>query len=113
MTDTRSVRRFTGARAMAVGMTLALATVPLAAADAAPQTPPTVNLKAAVQKAAATERLSTTTSPQAAQPAGTPDLQSPSFFKSPLGLAVIAVVGSGAAYAVYSAQHDRIHSTAR
>jgi hypothetical protein len=113
VTDTRSVWHRTGARTIALGVTLALATVPLAAAEAAPQTPPAVNLKAAVQKAASTERLSTTTSPQASQPAGTPDLQSPSFFKTPLGLAVIAVVGAGSAYAIYSAQHDRIHSTAR
>lgn len=113
MTDTRFVWRFTASRAIAVGMTVALATVPIAAAEAAPPPTPAVNLKAAVQKAAATERLSTALSPQASQPAGTPDLQSPSFFKTPLGLAVIAVVGAGSAYAVYSAQHDRIHSTAR
>jgi hypothetical protein len=113
VTDTRSVRRLTKARIVALGLTLALAPMPLAAAEPAPLAPPRVNLKAAVQKAAATTRLSTTAAPQAAQPAGTPDLQSPSFFKTPLGMAVIAVVGAGAAYAVYSTQHDRIHSTAR
>jgi len=107
------VWRFTGARATALGVALALGTIPLAAAEAPPQAPPAINLKAAVQKAATTERLAATTSPQASQPAGTPDLQSPSFFKTPLGMTVIAVVGAGSAYAIYSAQHDRIHSTAR
>jgi len=113
VTDTRMVWRFPAARAMAVSLTLALVTVPLAAAEASPQPPPPVNWKAAVQKAAATEHLSTAQSRQAPQAVGTPDLQSPSFFRTPLGLAVIAVVGAGSAYAVYSAQHDRIHSTAR
>jgi hypothetical protein len=42
-----------------------------------------------------------------------PNLESPSFFKTPLGWAVIAVVGAGSAYAIYWAQHDRIHSPGR
>ena len=40
-------------------------------------------------------------------------LDSPSFFRTPLGVAVIAIVGAGTAYALYSAQHDRIHSATR
>jgi hypothetical protein len=114
MTDTRCVWRRTYARVVAVGMTIALASVPLAAAAADPA-PPSIDLKAAVAKAASTERLaSSTTAPAQTAQQGTamaPD--SKSFFKTPIGIAVIAVVGSGTAYAVYSAQHDRIHSAAR
>jgi hypothetical protein len=109
VTDTPSAWRPTRARLVAIAAVLALAPMPLAAAEATPHTPPTIDLRAAVKKAAATTSLS----PLRAQASNTPDLQSPSFFRTPLGIAVIAVVGSGAAYAVYSAHHDRIHSTAR
>ena len=112
MTDTRCVWRRTYARVVAAGMTIALASVPLAAADPAP---PSINLKAAVAKAASTERLAsnTTARVQTAQQGTAMAPESKSFFKTPLGIAVIAIVGSGTAYAVYSAQHDRIHSTTR
>jgi hypothetical protein len=114
VTDTPSIWGVTRARVVALGVMLALAPFPAAAADTPPQTPSSIDLKAAVRKFAAAERLSKSAS--AAQPAaqaGDAKLQSPSFFKTPLGLAVIAVVGGGAAYAVYSAQHDRIHSAVR
>ena len=113
MTDTRSVWRRTCARVVAAGMTIALASVPLAAAD--PSAPPPINLKAAVAKAASTERLApnTTARVQTAQQGTEIAPDSKSFFKTPLGIAVIAIVGSGTIYAVYSAQHDRIHSTTR
>jgi len=113
MTDTRSVWRRTYARVVAAGMTIALASVPLAAAES--PAPPSVNIKAAVAKAASTERLESapTARIQTAQQGTAMAPESKSFFKTPLGIAVIAVVGSGTAYAVYSAQHDRIHSTTR
>ncbi len=115
MTDTRSVWRRTRARVVAGGMTIALASAPMAAAAADPAAPASINLKAAVAKAASTERLApnTTAREQTAQPGTAMAPESKSFFKTPLGVAVIAVVGSGTAYAVYSAQHDRIHSTTR
>ena len=113
MTDTPSVWRRTYARVVVAGMTIALASVPLAAADSL--LPPSINLKAAVVKAASTERLAsnTTARVQTAQQGTAMAPESKSFFKTPLGVAVIAIVGSGTAYAVYSAQHDRIHSTTR
>jgi len=115
MTDTRSVWRRTCARVVAAGMTIALASVPLAAAAAESPAPPSINLKAAVAKAASTERLESNSSArvQTAQQGTAMAPESKSFFKTPLGIAVIAIVGSGTAYAVYSAQHDRIHSTTR
>ena len=38
-------------------------------------------------------------------------LGSTSFFKKPAGLVVLGVIAAGVGYAVYSASHDRIHST--
>jgi len=35
-------------------------------------------------------------------------LQSKSFFKTPAGMAVVAIMGAGVGYAIYSASHDRI-----
>jgi hypothetical protein len=53
---------------------------------------------------------STTTVAQRSEQSASPAKQSPSFFKTPAGVAVLAVVGAGTGYAIYSAQHDRIHS---
>ena len=113
MSETRLGWRRARARVLAAGLTIALATVPLAAAEADRPAPSPATLKAAIDKAAATERLSSSSSSRAqtAQPAGAPE--SRGFFKTPLGMAVIAIVGAGTGYAVYSAQHDRIHSAQR
>lgn len=35
------------------------------------------------------------------------------FFRSPAGIACVAVLAAGTGYALYSASHDRIHSVAR
>ena len=115
MTDTRGVWRRTFGRVVAAGMTIALASVPLGAAAADSPAPHAINLKAAIAKAASTERLApnTTARVQTAQQGTDMAPESKAFFKTPLGLAVIAIVGSGTVYAVYSAQHDRIHSSTR
>jgi hypothetical protein len=39
--------------------------------------------------------------------------QSGGFFRSPAGIACLAVFAAGTGYALYSASHDRIHSVAR
>ena len=109
------VWRVTCARVAALGVMIVLAPLPIAAAETSQPAPP-LDLKAAVQRIVATERLASIPAAPArdrTQSGGATNLQSPSFFKTPLGLAVIAVVGTGSAYAVYSAQHDRIHSTTR
>lgn len=110
-----SVWRVACARVVAAGVMIVLAPLPIAAAESNQPAPPSFDLRAAVQKIAVTERLASIPAParDRIQSGGATNVQSPSFFKTPLGLAVIAVVGTGAAYAVYSAQHDRIHSPAR
>jgi hypothetical protein len=39
--------------------------------------------------------------------------QSPTFFKTGPGIAVLAIAGAGIGYALYSTSHDRIHSPGR
>jgi len=114
VTETRSGWRGARARIVAAGLTIALAPLPLAAAAESDRPAGSTTLNAAVAKAASSERLaSAATAAQPAQPTGAPSLESKRFFKTPLGMAVIAIVGAGTAYAVYSAQHDRIHSAVR
>jgi len=36
-----------------------------------------------------------------------------SFFKSPIGIAVMGAFATGVGYAVYSTQHDRVHSAGK
>ncbi len=115
-----SVWRSMSTRVIALGVVLAVVPIPVAAAGVGATAAP-VNLHAAVAKAAATEPLVVkpiAAAQQQGQPQGQtaatdPRLQSPSFFKTPLGLAVIGVVGAGVGYAIYSASHDRIHSPVR
>jgi hypothetical protein len=48
-----------------------------------------------------------------AQQGSQPNLGSWSFFKSPVGAAVAAVLAVGVGYAVYSSKHDRIKAPGR
>ena len=101
------------ARLVALAVVIALAPLPLAAAD---QTSPgaTPGIKASVQKAVATVRLQDPAQkPMRAEKSAGPDLTSGSFFKSPAGIAVLCVVAAGAGYAIYSTSHDRVKSQVR
>ncbi len=40
-------------------------------------------------------------------------LNSPSFFKTPVGVVVLAAIAAGTGFAIYSASHDRIKSPGR
>lgn len=112
MTEIRFGWRGARVRVLAAGLTIVLAPLPLAAAEPA-HAAPVISLKAAVDKAAATERLASSTAVAQPEPTAGTAPDSRRFFKTPLGIAVIAVVSAGTAYAVYSAQNDRIHSAAR
>ena len=112
----RSPARFRRVAMLAIAVTLV--PLPLLAADRA--TPPAAHsIKASIAKHAAhdvlvstparTDRKATATRAQASNP----NPQSGGFFRSPAGIACLAVIGAGTAYAIYSANHDRIHSLVR
>lgn len=96
-----------------VALALVLAAIPLPGLAADTSKPaPAPGLKASIAKAAA----SGNTALEQAKPQVEPDrasLGSPSFFKRPIGLVVLAVLGAGAGYMAYSMSHDRIHSVVR
>jgi hypothetical protein len=94
-------------------LALIVAAVPLpCAAEQANQPAQRPGLKASIQpavramaaKPAAPVKAQATTDAKA-------QLASPSFFRTGAGMAVIAILAGGTAYALYSARHDRIHST--
>jgi hypothetical protein len=105
--------------ATALAVSVSLPATALANDRARAETP---TIRASIQRVAASEseRL-TRTAPSAAraatatteQTSSSPDLGSGSFFKSPAGIAVLAVLGAGVAYALYSSSNDRIRSTGR
>jgi hypothetical protein len=92
-------------------------------ADTTPQPSPPTSIHAAVKRAAADhyrleqkkqDRSSQTAASQSQTPAeGAQALQSGSFFKSSVGIAVLAAFGAGVGYALYSASNDRIRSSGR
>ncbi len=111
-----SMWRSTCAHLVALGVALAIAAPPIVAAASSEPVQPSINFNAAVVKVVAADRLASKSAARAqtpARPAGDDKPDSASFFRTPLGLAVIAVVGAGTGYAIYSAKHDRIHSTSR
>lgn len=107
-----------GALVCAAALTLNL--VPATVWAAEPGRPVTVDRRAplrdAVRRAAAdpSHRLEPNAARQAQAPSsGDTDLRSGSFFRRPVGIAVLAAFGVGVGYAVYSASNDRIRSSGR
>jgi hypothetical protein len=112
----RSPAGFRRAAMLAIAVTLV--PLPLLAADnaaAAPAQP----LKASITTHAKRDVLASVPKPSTASSAksGTRaqsnDPHTQGFFKSPAGIACLAVIAAGTGYAFYSASHDRIHSVAR
>jgi len=84
---------------------------------AEPVAPPRPTIKATAAAIAARQVAAFTEArvaqPQAPPTASNPDLESGSFFKTGIGVAVLAAFGAGVGYALYSASNDRIRSTGR
>ncbi|HSK10899.1 MAG TPA: hypothetical protein VK911_15060 [Vicinamibacterales bacterium] len=94
---------------------VALATVPLpawaAGQEQAAQKP---GIRASIDKAVASQPPAATQDTAVrAQAGNAPNLDSPSFFRTPVGVAVLAVIAVGSGYAIYSASNDRIKSPGR
>jgi hypothetical protein len=81
----------------------------LAAADP-PARPVSIRESA---RAVAERRAAELKARQTQSQAPAPELESGSFFKSPIGIAVLATFGIGVGYALYSASNDRITSPGR
>jgi hypothetical protein len=119
-----SKSRLRASRAVATlcALTVGSSLIPTAAwADTTPQPTRSAPIQAAVQRAATAEHhrldLQKLARPpqvaQSQQAEGSAALQSGSFFKSPVGIAVLAAFGAGVGYALYSASNDRIRSSGR
>jgi hypothetical protein len=94
-----------------VALALVLAALPLPALAGEPgKASPAPGLRASIAKAAATHSAALEQAKPAADKA---ELGSPSFFKKPVGIVVLALVGGGLGYMAYSMSHDRIHSDVR
>lgn len=102
------------ARAVACAVAIALLPLPALAGEnhttaASPQP-----LTASVAKIAARAAQPAPARIQAREAqAGQADVSTPSFFKTPVGIAVIAVFAAGTGYAIYSSKQDRIKSPGR
>ena len=102
-----------GTRAKRVLGAVVVALVPCTALAADVTVPPKAPLRTALAEVRVRDITPSRQTPKIArrsEQASTAAKQSPTFFKTPAGIAVLAVMGAGAGYAIYSAQHDRIHS---
>jgi hypothetical protein len=86
--------------------------LPTLAGEPPAPAPPRPSLNALVQQAAAVTPIAPARA-QTATGAGKTDFGSPSFFKKPAGIIVLVALAAGVGYALYSTQHDRIHSAGK
>lgn len=94
---------------------LALAVLPLpVSAGQQDQTTPKPGIRASIAKAVAAEPPAASKEAAAVvQDDPGAKLNSPSFFKTPVGIAVVAIIAAGTGFAIYSASNDRIKSPGR
>jgi hypothetical protein len=117
-------------RAVVLAVAVALVPLPVSAgALSTPQKPtqppapvagivkPAQPLRAAIEKIdtrdfnpTVTSRSTSRRSTRGSAQTTTAGKESPAFFKSGAGIAVLAVVAVGVGYALYSTSHDRVHS---
>ena len=102
------------ARAVLLAMITTLIPLPAAASGTA-TSPPTPTVKASMERIVARDVAATPARKTVARDdrqGGAPG-GSPGFFKSGPGMVALVVMAAGAGYALYSAQHDRIHSAGK
>jgi len=100
-------------RALVVAMILTALPLSSYAGEPTAQAPPRPSLLALAKQAAAVTPLAPARGQSAGTQRGKTDFGSPSFFKTPVGIAVLAVFAAGTGYAIYSTTHDRIHSAGK
>ncbi len=97
-------------------LALIVAAVPLPGMAGQPDQPNAKpGLKASIPTAVRAVAATTKAPARAAKEQGATkeQLGSSSFFRTPTGVVVLALVGAGAGYMFYSMSHDRIHSVVR
>lgn len=108
-----SFRRWLPARYVALAVIIALCPLPALAGDqeGQPATGKAPGIRASAAAIATRQPLAA--SPSAAAQGQTNPGKSGSFFKSPVGVVVLATLAAGVGYAIYSTQNDRITSPAK
>jgi hypothetical protein len=99
-------------RVVVAALILAATPLPTLAGEPPALAPPRPSLTVLIQQAAAVTPIA----PARAQTATGVDrsaLSSPSFFKKPVGIVILATLAAGVGYALYSTQNDRITSPAK
>jgi hypothetical protein len=99
-------------RALVVALILAATPLPTIAGEPPAPTAPRPSLNALVQQAAAVTPIAPARA-QTVVGSGKTDFGSPSFFKKPAGILVLATIAAGVGYALYSTQNDRVSSPGR
>ena len=115
-------------RAVVLAVAVALVPLPVSAGALSPQKPAQPPAPAGIAKSAqplraaiekidtrdfnptVTSRSTSRRSTRGSAQTTTAGKESPAFFKSGAGIAVLAVVAVGVGYALYSTSHDRVHS---
>ncbi|MCX6544351.1 MAG: hypothetical protein NTV05_08035 [Acidobacteria bacterium] len=100
-------------RSLIVALILTATPLPSFAGDPPAPAPARPTFAAMVEHAAAATPLTPARAQAPGAKSGKADLGSPSFFKKPVGIAVLLTLAAGVGYAVYSTQHDRIHSAGK
>ena len=99
-------------RALVVALMLAATPLPSLAGEPPAPPPPLPSLNALVKQAAAVTPI-TPVRAQATTSVDKSGFSSPSFFKKPVGIVILATLAAGVGYALYSTQNDRITSPAK
>lgn len=106
-----SVWRSPLARLVALAVVIALCPLPALAGDQGQPVEKTPGIRASAAAVAARAPLAA--KPAAVQGPSAGPNRSASFFKTPLGVVVLAAMAGGVGYAIYSTQNDRITSPAK
>lgn len=110
-----SLRRWRPARVVALALVIALTSIPALAAPPGNGAGPIRQSAAAISTTEPLAVAPTAAARAEAQDQGgqLPDTASPSFFKKPIGIAVLVTLAAGVGYAVYSAKNDHIVSAGK
>lgn len=102
-------------RAVLLVVIAALVALPAAASDATTTTGKAPVIKASMERIVARDLRATPDRPVVVRSArqGQSAGSSPGFFKTRPGMIALVVMAAGTGYALYSAQHDRIHSAGK